>query len=147
MRHVKFLSVTIMLSMIAISTMSWKPFHKHHKVKPVTITAVYDFSTFPNVSGTFTTGGALSISGTSTMNVHPYNNGTKAHCVVILVTSKGTITIHQQCNLAANHGRWEIVKGTGCFEDLKGHGSLTMPPNTEAMTGVISRNKESEDHD
>jgi hypothetical protein len=145
MRHIKIFSVAIVLSMIAISTMSWKPFNRHHKVKPVTITAVYDFSTFPNVSGTFTTGGALSISGTSTMEVHTFDNNTRAHCVVLLVTSEGTITIHQQCNLAGNYGKWEIISGTGEYEDLKGRGTLTMPPNTEAMTGVIYGHRDRDD--
>ncbi len=147
MKQNKIFSIAVVLSMIAIFTMSWKPFHRSHKVKPVTITAVYDFSTFPNVLGNFTTGGGLKFSGTSTMNIHPYDNNTKANCDVLLVTSKGTITIHQHCNLAANFGKWEIISGTGAYEDLKGHGTLTMPPNTEAMTGVISWNREREDDD
>jgi hypothetical protein len=139
MRHTKFFSVAIVLSMIAVFTMSWKPIPKHASPTPVTITAVYDFSTFPNVLGTFTTSGALNISGTSTMDIGLNINGTRAHCVVTLVTSDGTITIHQECVFATNppQGRWEIVSGTGAYANLKGNGSLTMPPNTEAMTGVI----------
>src|SRR5262245_20352002 len=63
----------------------------------VTITAVYDFSTFPFVSGTFTTTGALQLSGTTTMDVGPNKNGGRAHCVVVLTPDdgSGTITIHQ----------------------------------------------------
>jgi hypothetical protein len=139
MRHIKFYSMAMMLTMIVCFTMSWKPIHPTQTPAPVTITAVYDFSTFPNVSGTFTTSGALTISGTSTMDVGPNINGTRAHCVVTLVTSDGTITIHQECVFATNppQGRWEIVSGTGAYANLKGNGSLTMPPNTEAMTGVI----------
>jgi hypothetical protein len=66
-------------------------------------------------------------------------NGVRAHCVVVLVTSDGTITIHQECVFTTNppQGRWEIVSGTGAYANLKGNGSLTMPPNTEAMTGTI----------
>jgi hypothetical protein len=73
MQHTKFFSVAIVLSMIAIFTTSWKPIAPAHSSAsgPVTITAVYDFSTFPNVSGTFTTSGALNISGTSTMDIGP----------------------------------------------------------------------------
>src|SRR5206468_5337886 len=107
--------------------------------QPVTITAVYDFSTFPNVLGSFTTSGALNISGSSTMDVGPNENGVRAHCVVVLVANDGTITIHQECEFASNppKGQWQIVSGTGAYANLKGNGSLLMPPNTEAMTGFI----------
>src|SRR5678815_178723 len=53
---------------------------------PVTITAVFDFSTFPDVIGTFTTSGALNVSGTAEMVVGPNENGVRAHCVVILLS-------------------------------------------------------------
>jgi hypothetical protein len=106
---------------------------------PVTITAVYDFSTFPNVTGTFTTTGALTISGSSTMNVGLNYDGVRAHCVVTLTATNGTIIIDQECQFASSppKGRWEIVGGTGAYANLNGNGSLTMPPNTEAMTGYI----------
>src|SRR5258705_11354069 len=106
---------------------------------PVTITAVFDFSTFPDVFGTFTTSGALNISGDAEMVVGPNENGKRAHCVVTLTASDGTITIHQECQFASNpaKGRWEIVSGTGAYASLQGNGSLTMPINTEAMEGVI----------
>ena len=107
---------------------------------PVTITGIYDFSTYPNVSGTFTTGGALTISGVSQMNVGLNFNGVRAHCVVTLFPSTGgTIIIDQQCQFASSppKGRWEIVSGTGAYANLNGNGSLTMPANQEAMTGVI----------
>ena len=108
---------------------------------PVTITAVYDFSTFPNVTGTFTTTGLGGISGTSTMAVGLNYDGIRAHCVVTLTASdnSGTIVIDQQCQFASSppKGRWEIVGGTGAYANLNGNGSLTMPPNTEAMTGFI----------
>jgi hypothetical protein len=139
MRHIKFFSVAIVLSMIAVFTMSWKPTPKHASPTPVTINAVYDFSTFPHVSGTFTTSGALNISGTTTMDINLNVNAIRAHCVIVLTAPDGTITIHQECVFATNppQGRWEIVSGTGAYANLKGNGSLTMPPNTEAMTGVI----------
>ena len=123
---------------------------------PVTITAVYDFSTFPNVSGTFTTTGLNGISGSTTMligpnvgpNVGGNVNGIIAHCVVTLMPSTGgSIIIDQECQFATSmpapyptgqgKGRWEIVSGTGAYANLNGNGSLTMPPNSEAMTGVI----------
>ncbi|MFL5787734.1 MAG: hypothetical protein ACJ748_06755 [Flavisolibacter sp.] len=105
----------------------------------VTITAVYNFSTFPDVAGTFTTSGALSISGTSTMHIGLNANGVRGHCVVVLVTTDGTITIHQECEFSTSppKGQWQIVSGTGAYSNLKGNGSLLMPPETEAMSGVI----------
>ena len=106
---------------------------------PVTITAVFDFSTFPDVLGTFTASGALNISGSAEMVIGLNNNGIRGHCIVILTAPNGTITIHQECQFASNpaKGRWEIVSGTGAYANLQGNGSLTMPPNTEAMEGVI----------
>ena len=106
---------------------------------PVTITAVFDFSTLPDVAGTFTTSGALTISGPATMHVDLNRNGTIAHCVVTLIAPNGNIIIDQQCQFATSppRGRWEIVSGTGAYANLNGNGSLLMPPNEEAMTGVI----------
>jgi hypothetical protein len=148
MKQIKNLYVAILLCMIAISTMSLIPYKRHHhRARAVTITDV-DFAVSPNLyAGTFTTGGALHISGTSTMKVHEYANGTRLKCLLVLTTSKGTITIRQQCNVPANTGRWQIVKGTGRYEDLRGHGSLTMPPNTEAMTGVIYEKRDRDHYD
>jgi hypothetical protein len=113
--------------------------HSAPEPTPVTITATFDFSTFPDVTGTFTTSGALEISGVATMHVGLNANGTRAHCVVTLITSDGTIVIHQECQFATDpsKGRWEIVSGTGAYANLKGNGSLLMPDDEEAMTGVI----------
>ena len=128
-----------MLCVTALFTIGSLPSASASPPAPVTITAVYDFSTFPNVTGTFTTTGALTVSGTSTMHIDPNPNGTTAHCVVTLNAANGTIIIDQQCQFATRPpaGRWEIVSGTGAYANLNGNGSLTMPPNTEAMTGVI----------
>ena len=141
MQHIKIISAAIALGMIAFFTMGSVPSASGSPPAPVTITAVYDFSTFPNVSGTFYTTGALTISGVSTMHVDPNVNGVVAHCVVTLIPSdsSGTIIIDQECQFATSppKGRWEIVGGTGAYANLNGNGSLTMPPNTEAMTGYI----------
>jgi hypothetical protein len=140
MRHNKICFAAIVLCMAGFFTVGPVPSASAATPTPVTITAVYDFSTFPNVSGTFTTSGALTISGTSTMNVdlNPFN-GVRAHCVVTLIAPLGNIIIDQECQFASPtpKGRWEIVSGTGAYANLNGNGSLTMPPNTEAMTGVI----------
>ena len=100
---------------------------------PVTITAVFDFSTFPDVSG------ALNVSGTAEMVVGPNENGVRAHCVVILTAPDGTITIHQRCEFATDppKGQWNVVGGTGAYANLKANGSLLMPPDTEAMEGTV----------
>src|SRR5690348_8082329 len=73
----------------------------------VTITGVFDFSTFPNTTGTFTTTGALTISGTATMYVGVISDPV-AHCVVTLYAPDGTITIHQECNFKTPipKGQW-----------------------------------------
>lgn len=125
--------------LIAFLTVSWVSRKTNSKPKPVTITAIYNFATFPNVLGTFSTTGALTISGTSSMAITFDNNSnTNIDCDVILhPAGGGSISIHQECNLAANFGKWKITGGTGIYEDLKGHGTLTMPPDTEAMVGVI----------
>jgi hypothetical protein len=107
---------------------------------PVTITATFDFAGFPDVTGTFTTSGALTISGPVTMHVGLNYNGTIAHCVVTLIAPLGNIIIDQECQFATRppSGRWEIVSGTGAYANLNGNGSLTMPPPlVEAMTGFI----------
>jgi hypothetical protein len=156
MRHNKVFSAAIALCAIAFFTMGSVPSASASPPTPVTITAAYDFSTFPNVAGTFTTTGALAISGASTMHVDLNSDGIRAHCVVTLIPSdgSGTIIIDQQCQFATSmpapyptgqgKGRWEIVSGTGAYANLNGNGSLTMPVNQqgmpeEAMTGVIFR--------
>src|SRR5438045_7347113 len=106
MRHNTILSSAIALCMVAFFTIGSVPSASASPPTPVpvTITAVYDFSTFPNVTGTFTTTGALTISGVSTMHVdlNPFN-GIRAHCVVTLFPSTGgTIIIDQQCQFASS---------------------------------------------
>jgi hypothetical protein len=140
MKQNKFLLATIALVFIAFSTTGWvRPPTPAANPTAVTITGVYDFSTFPFVWGTFTTSGALTISGTTSMLGVPNQNGKIFHCEIVLYATDGTITIHQECQTATSpwKGRWEIVSGTGAYANLRGNGSLLMPPNTEAMTGVI----------
>src|SRR6266513_3190287 len=140
MQHNKIISAAIALCTIAFFTMDSVPSASASTRTPVTITAIYDFSTFPDVVGTFTTSGALTISGPSTMHVGLNENGARAHCVVTFIAPDGVIIIHQQCEFATSPpaGRWEIVSGTGAYASLRGNGPLTMPPpTTEAMTGFI----------
>src|SRR5947207_4030982 len=139
MQHNKIISAAIALCTIAFFTMGSAPSASALTRTPVTITATYDFSTFPDVAGTFTTTGALTISGDTTMHIELNENGTRAHCVVTLITPDGVIIIHQECQFATSPpaGRWEIVSSTGAYANLRGNGSLTMPDDEEAMTGFI----------
>jgi len=142
MKQNKILSSSIALLLIAFCTTSWVAKSANTAMPaPVTITGTYDFSTFPNVAGTFVTSGALNLSGTSTMNISQNINGVIAHCDVVLTPSdgSGSIFIHQECvfNTPIPQGRWEIVGGTGAYSNLKGNGFTTMPPDQEAMSGVI----------
>src|SRR4029453_17567904 len=85
MQHNKIISAAIALCTIAFFTMDSVPSASASTRTPVTITGVYDFSTFPDVTGTFTTTGALTISGPTTMHVGLNENGARAHCVVTLI--------------------------------------------------------------
>jgi len=121
--------------------------------KAVRIRATFTADNFPNVSGTFTTWGALgdNVSGTATMDIGGLTPiGMVAHCVVVITfynadhSVKGTITIKQQCEFSVNpvypnaKGQWQIVGGTGAYSGIKGNGITTMPPPfDEDMTGVI----------
>jgi hypothetical protein len=112
----------------------------------VHIVATFDFSTFPNVSGTFTASGALGDqTGTATMDIGLLTpTGLVAHCVVVLTFPDGTITLKQECEFANsqvypdNKGQWQITAGTGAYTGIKGNGITTMPPLQEDMTGVIT---------
>src|SRR5947207_8806246 len=139
MQHNKIISAAIALCTIAFFTMGSAPSASALTRTPVTITATFDFSTFPDVAGTFTTSGALTISGDATMHVGFNADGIRAHCVVTLIAPDGIIIIHQECQFATSppKGRWEIVSGTGAYANLRGNGPLLMPDDEEAMTGVI----------
>src|SRR6266480_3883178 len=105
MQHIKIISAAIALGTIAFFTTGSVPSASASPPTPVpvTITAVFDFPTFPNVTGTFTTTGALTVSGVSQMNVGLNFNGVRAHCVVTLFPSDGSGTIiDQQCQFATS---------------------------------------------
>ena len=130
-----------MLCMVAFFAIGSVPSASASVRAPVTITAVFDFSTFPDVTGTFTTTGALTISGPAFMHIDVLGGptGRVAHCVVTLTAPDGSIVIDQECQFSTSppSGRWEIVSGTGAYANLRGNGSLTMPDDEEAMTGFI----------
>ncbi len=136
-RNITFTTILLVLGCFAMGSV---PSVSASTPTPVTITGTFDFTNFPNVSGTFTTTGLGGISGPATMHVDFLNASTTAHCMVTLIAPNGNIFIDQQCQFATSppKGRWEIVGGTGAYANLYGNGSLTMPPPLiEAMTGVI----------
>src|SRR6266496_943129 len=139
MRHNKFFATAIALCVIALFTMGSVPSALALTRTPVTITGTFDFSTFPDVVGTFVTTGALTISGDTTMHVDLNYNGTTAHCVVTLIAPDGNIIIQQECQFATSppEGRWEIVGGTGAYANLLLIGSLPTMIGQLVMPGVI----------
>lgn len=134
MKQNKLFSVVIALCMIALFTISWKPFSPQSSFKPVNITATFNGGTFPNLTGSFTTSGFLHITGSAAMQVTPLASG-GITCVMVLTTASGTITINQQCQ--PPHGTWQIASGTGRFGNVTGSGSLFMM-HDEEMTGFIN---------
>lgn len=111
---------------------------KHEGDQSATITVTDLAKPKPGfVTGTFTTTGALSVSGTSLMEVHSAAGGDSSHCTVTLTAKEGTITMHYDCSNINMSGAWHITDGTGKYTKLQGNGTLTMmrPPNVP--TGVV----------
>ena len=143
MRHNKFFSAAILLSMIAFFTMSWAPSptvvgsNSLSFAKPTPITII--------VNGTtpvpFTTSGAFVTSGTRYMTVrHSGNSQAGAiHCINTFVTSDGTgtFTILSNCQFTTSTGTWRVVSGTGDYANLQGNGTLVMGGGLETFVGVI----------
>src|SRR5205809_378665 len=105
-------SAAIALCMIAFFTMVWVPSASAApNPTSVTIDAEFDFTSSDGVGGvlgTFTTVGALTISGDATMDF-PLAIGRVFHCVIVLTaideitgTVTGTITIHQECQFGTS---------------------------------------------
>ena len=109
------------------------------KKTPVYINSTFTAGAYPTFTGTFTITGAFEESGTVTMVVDFNINGTRAHCFYTFVGENGTITAREECTYATDpaQGRWEIVSGTGAYENLRGNGSSLMPPHHENWQGVI----------
>jgi hypothetical protein len=109
----------------------------------VAINSEYDFGSYP-FPGTFTMSvdGVVVAAGTVTMEVSANENGIRFHCLYrFTVTSgpAGTFVIREQCVFAPepDQGRWEIVSGTGAYENVKGNGSALMPGNQENWVGFL----------
>ena len=149
MKQNKFSSAAIALLLIAFFTTSWmSPTRAHHRT-PVTISVPFDLigGTYPNLlfTGTFTASGTFQPSGDATMDAAFNADGKRIHCIWTLTDENGSITLHEQCQLATSpwKGRWEIVSGTGAYANLRGNGLSLMPatyggvasPFWEVLTG------------
>src|SRR6476620_4034923 len=99
----------------------------------VSINSEYSFDSYP-FPGTFTMSvdGVVVAAGTVTMEVASNQNGIRFHCLYRFTPTSGpvgTFIIREQCVFAVepDRGRWEIVSGTGAYENVKGNGSALMP--------------------
>lgn len=111
----------------------------------ITVPFYYTGGTY-TYEGDFKISGAFESSGRAVMDAAVNVNFKVFHCIWTLTDTKGTITIHEQCETGTflSKGRWEIVSGTGDYTNLRGNGSALMPPdltgtgiNWEVLTGVI----------
>ena len=99
------------------------------------------FGSITGGAGTTYTGivqatGGINASGTFVMPTELL--GMALHCVFILTFPSGTITIRMNCNMTTLNGQWQIIDGTGAYQNLKGGGSLIMPNDTdEILTGTL----------
>ena len=138
-RH--FVSLAIALSLIAFL----QPLTLAAPQKiAVAINSEYDFAGGYPFPGTFTMSvdGVVVAAGTVTMEVASNINGIRFHCLYRFTPTSGpvgTFIIRQQCVFATepDRGRWEIVSGTGAYENVKGNGSALMPGNQENWVGFL----------
>ena len=87
--------------------------------------------------GPVTATGAINASGTFVMPAEVH--GMALHCIFVLTFPQGTITIRMNCNMVTSNGQWNVLDGTGAYQNLKGGGSLVMPnENDEILTGTVS---------
>ncbi len=88
-----------------------------------------------NAGRTFTTGGAITSSGTWRMEV--ITTGKAFHCINTLISSAGTLVAISHCNNQTMNGVWQIISGTGIFEDIRGNGTLMMLSYGEEWEGSV----------
>jgi hypothetical protein len=135
----------LMLLLFGASFITLNGCKKHEDGEKITMIVTHLVVLKPIVlTGTFTSTGALNISGTSIMDVLPA--GDSAHCTQTMTTPEGSFTMHQDCSGTNMTGSWHIISGTGRYAHLKGSGTLTMmfPPNVPAgvkgidtITGIV----------
>ena len=104
----------------------------------VRIFGTYDHVIGSTYYGTVVASGAINATGTYVMPAEVLGNA--LHCIFELTFPTGTITIRMNCNMVTLNGRWQILSGTGAYQNLKGGGSLTMPGDDEELIGSVRRN-------
>ena len=107
----------------------------HNQPIPITITMAITGGTFPTFTGPVSTSDNLLPPGDGSMYVSSFGN--VFHCIITLITSEGTLTIKEECNKSTFMGQWQIVEGTGAYENLRGNGKVMMPKGFEVLEGVI----------
>ncbi len=88
-----------------------------------------------NAGRTFTTEGAITSSGTWRMEVT--TTGKAFHCINTLTSSAGTLVAISHCNNQTMNGVWQVISGTGIFEDIRGNGTLMMLSYGEEWEGTV----------
>jgi hypothetical protein len=145
MKHFKRLAILAfcLSGLAALSSFTVRENHSTYPSKvrdnpvPTTITLTYTgFDAYPTLYCSFTSEGGLQASGTATMVVNTFGN--VFHCHTTFVTEQGTFTIQEECNQTTWVGQWQIVEGTGAYENLHGNGKLSMPDWGTIYTGKIS---------
>lgn len=79
------------------------------------------------------------ITGSGTFEMPTKALGMALHCILVVDLPDGDITFRLNCSMKTLNGHWQVVDGTGAYEELKGQGSLVMINNLteEVMTGTI----------
>lgn len=100
-----------------------------------TITGVEEDGT--TYTGVVEISGCITASGTYVMPTEAH--GMALHCILELDLPNGNITITMKCNMKTLNGQWQVVEGTGAYQELKGGGSLVMinQETEEILTGKI----------
>ncbi len=104
---------------------------------PITIFTSGPFDPVTSTAtGTVEVSGAFNATGTLEMQIEFLGNA--IHCNLVLTLPAGTITIRMNCNGVTFNGVWQILEGTGAYQNLKGNGSLVMPNDLdEILTGTV----------
>jgi hypothetical protein len=144
MKKSKFISAAITLLLIAFFTTSWVSSTEGNKPTAISIVGTFSWTEGTTFDGPVILSGAIEASGTANMVADINAHGNVYHCVWTLAFAEGTITLHEQCEIAGStwQGRWEIVSGTGVYSNLRGNGSSLMPDKGdgfywEVLKGVI----------
>ena len=108
------------------------------RAESIRIYGTYTHAIGSTYYGTVEASGAINATGTYVMPAQLLGNA--LHCVFELTFPTGTITIRLNCNMVTLKGQWQILYGSGDYQNLKGGGSLTMPGDDEELIGSVRWN-------